>query len=379
MSTAISHPSKGKELRTLVTEDGTLKLAIEEFPIPEPKAHEVIVKIEATAINPSDVGVVIGFPALGSIDVFGTNATPKNPVKIPASFLPAYKGRFGMNLPAGNEGAGRVIAAGADAQHLMGKVVALFGMSSYAEYRCVPAQACMPMNEGTTPRQAAAACVNPLTVLAMIETMKMENHTAMINTAAASNLGQMLVKACADDGIPLVNIVRKEAQVDLLKSIGAKYVCNSSAPTFSQDLLNAIVETGATLGFDAIGGGEMVNHILDAMEKAEQKKATAFSRYGSTTHKQVYIYGGLTHKPTVLKRSYGMFWGVGGWLVTPIIQRVGPEKFTEMKKRVADEITTTFKSEFYKEISLEEAIMPDTICAYAKQQSGRKYLINPTK
>ena len=377
MSTAISYPSSGKELRTLVTEDGILKLSIEDFPITEPKAHEVIVKIEATAINPSDVGVVIGFPALGNVDVFGTNAAPKIP-KIPAPFLPAYKGRFGMNLPAGNEGAGRVIAAGVDAQHLMGKVVALFGMSSYAQYRCVPAAACMPMNEGTTPRQAAAACVNPLTVLAMIETMKMENHTAMINTAAASNLGQMLVKACADDGIPLVNIVRKQEQVDLLKSIGAKYVCNSSAPTFSEDLLEAIVETGATLGFDAIGGGEMVDHILAAMEKAEQKKATAFSRYGSTTHKQVYIYGGLTHKPTVLKRSYGMFWGVGGWLVTPIIQRVGPEKFTEMKKRVADEITTTFKSEFYKEISLEEAIMPDTICAYAKQQSGRKYLINPT-
>ncbi len=377
MSTAISYPSSGKELRTLVTEDGILKLSIEDFPIPEPKAHEVIVKIEATAINPSDVGVVIGFPALGNVDVFGTNAAPKIP-KIPAPFLPAYKGRFAMNLPAGNEGAGRVIAAGVDAQHLMGKVVALFGMSSYAQYRCVPAAACMPMNEGTTPRQAAAACVNPLTVLAMIETMKMENHTAMINTAAASNLGQMLVKACADDGIPLVNIVRKQEQVDLLKSIGAKYVCNSSAPTFSEDLLDAIVETGATLGFDAIGGGEMVDHILAAMEKAEQKKATAFSRYGSTTHKQVYIYGGLTHKPTVLKRSYGMFWGVGGWLVTPIIQRVGPEKFTEMKKRVADEITTTFKSEFYKEISLEEAIMPDTICAYAKQQSGRKYLINPT-
>ena len=379
MSTSISHPSKGKELRTLVKEDGTLHLSIEKFDIPTPKAHEVIVKVEATAINPSDVAVVIGFPALGNADIFGTNAAPKTPVKIPAPFLPAYKGRFGMNLPAGNEGAGRVIAAGADAQHLMGKMVALFGMSSYAEYRCVPAAACMPMNDGTTARQAAAACVNPLTVLAMIETMKMENHTAMINTAAASNLGQMLVKACADDGIPLINIVRKEAQVDLLKSIGAKYICNSSSPTFSDDLVAAIVETGATLGFDAIGGGEMVNHILDAMEKAEQKKATSFSRYGSTTHKQVYIYGGLSHQPTTLKRSYGMYWGVGGWLVTPIIQRVGPEKFAQMKKRVADEITTTFKSEFYKEISLEEAIMPDTICAYAKQESGRKYLINPTK
>lgn len=377
MSTTI--PAKAKELRSLVKSDGTLTLSIENLEVPTPKAHEVIVKIEATAINPSDVAVIIGFSSLGLPSVFGTNDAPKNPVQIPAAYLPAYRGRFGMSLPAGNEGAGTVIAAGADAQHLLGKVVALFGGNTFAQYRCVPAMSCMPMNEGTTPREAAAACVNPLTVLGMVETMKMENHTAMINTAAASNLGQMLVKVCQDDNIPLVNIVRKEAQVDLLKSIGAKYICNSSSPTFMKDLIAAVSETGATLGFDAIGGGDMVDKLLSAMEISEQKKATTYSRYGSVTHKQVYIYGGLSQTPTTLKRSYGMYWSVGGWLITPIIQKVGQEKFAQMRKRVADEIKTTFKSEFYKEISLDDAILPDTVCAYSKQESGKKYLVNPFK
>lgn len=377
MSTSI--PTKAKELRSLTKSDGTLNLSIEDFEVPTPKANEVIVKVEATAINPSDVGVIIGFSSLGNPSVFGTNESPISPAQLPVGIIPAYQRRFGMSLPAGNEGGGTVVAAGADAQHLLGKVVALFGCNAFAQYRCVPASSCMPMNEGTTPKEAAAACVNPLTVLGMVETMRMENHTAMINTAAASNLGQMLIKVCQDDNIPLVNIVRKEAQVELLKSLGASHVCNSSSSTFMKDLIAAVAETGATLGFDAIGGGDMVDKLLTAMEVAEQKKLTTYSPYGSTTHKQVYIYGGLAQVPTTLKRSYGMYWSVGGWLITPIIQRVGHTKFAQMRKRVADEIKTTFKSSFYKEISLEEMILPDTVCAYAKQESGKKYLVNPFK
>ena len=370
-------PTQAKELRSLVKSDGTLNLSIEQFPVPVPKAHEVVVRIEATSINPSDMGVVLGFSGLGQEAIVGTTAAPKTPIRIPEPYFPFYKGRLDKSLPAGNEGAGLVVAAGADAQHLLGKVVALFGANAFAQYRCLPAASCMPMNEGTTPRQAAAACVNPLTVLGMVETMRMENHTALINTAAASNLGQMLIKVCKDDGIPLINIVRKEKQVDFLKSIGATHVCNSSSDSFSEDLVNAIVETGATLAFDAIGGGKMVSQILAAMEQAEQRKMKTYSLYGSTTHKQVYIYGGLSPEPTVLRRSYGMFWSVGGWLITPIIQRVGPEKFAQMRQRVADEITTTFKSHFHEVISLEQAIEPDMICAYAKSASGEKYLIDP--
>lgn len=370
-------PAKAKELRSSYKLDGHLHLTIEEFPVPEPKAHEVVVRIEATAINPSDVGVVLGLATVGSSENVGTNANPKIPIKVPESLATVYKKRQGLSLPAGNEGAGVVVAAGADAQHLMGKMVALFGANTYAQYRCVPAAAVLPMNEGTTAKEAAASCVNPLTVLAMVETMRMEGHTAMINTAAASNLGQMLVKVCKADDVPLINIVRKREQVELLQSIGAKYVVNSSEPGFFTSLVAAIKETGATLGFDAIGGGKMVNTILSAMEVAEQAKMEAFSIYGSTTLKQVYIYGGLSPEPTKLARSYGMYWSVGGWLVTPIIQKVGGKKFAEMKQRVADEIKTTFKSDFYKEVSLEEAILPETISEYAKQESGKKFLIRP--
>lgn len=370
-------PKTGKELRSLVTEDGALNLSIGDFMIPKPKAHEVVVKIGAASINPSDVAVVLGFPALGVPQIFGTNAEPKEP-QIPAAYLAAYGGRFGMKLPGGNEGGGVVVAAGSDSEHLMGKTVALFGCNSFAEYRCVPTAACMVMNDGTTAKQAAASCVNPLTVLGMIATMEMEGHTAMINTAAASKLGQMLVKACKDDGIPLVSIVRKPEQVELLKSIGATHVCNSSLPTFEDDLVAAISETGATLAFDAIGGGDMPNQLLTAMEKALLAKATGYSRYGNTTKKQVYIYGGLSMEPTTLRRSYGMFWNVGGWLVTPILQQVGPEKLAQMKQRVADEIGTTFKTEFYKEISLAQLIEPDFITAYAKAESGKKYVVDLT-
>ncbi len=372
-----SIPSKAKELRSLVSEKGVLTLSVQEFPIPEPKDHEIVVRIEASPINPSDVGMVIGFPSLGNADIFGTTSQPTTPIQIPDKLLPAYSGRFNKSMSAGNEGAGVVVAAGKEAQHMIGRVVALFGMSSYAQYRVVPANAVVLMNEGTTPLAAAASCVNPFTVLCMIETLKMEGHTAMINTAAASNLGQMLIKACKDDGIPLVNVVRREEQVALLKSIGAEYVVNSSSSDFKKELVAAIAETGATLGFECIGGGAMANYLLEAMERALLQKATTFSRYGSTTHKQVYIYGGLSQQPTTLNRSYGMAWGVGGWLVTPIIQKVGGAGFQKMKQRIADEIHTTFKSTFYKELSLEEAMLPDNICAYAKAASGEKYYINP--
>ena len=284
-----AYPAKAKELRSLVTKEGELILSIQEFPVPTPKDHEIVVRIEATTINPSDVAMLLGLPSLGNEHIVGTNAHPKKPIRIPEPLVKYYSGRLDTPMPAGNEGAGIVVAAGKDAQHLIGRVVAMFGMSSYAEYRVVPAGAVMVMNEGTTPVQAAASCVNPFTVLGMIETMKMEGHTAMINTAAASNLGQMLVKACKDDGIPLVNVVRRAAQVDLLKSIGAEYVCNSSVPEFKENLVDAIAATGATLAFECIGGGDMTNTLLEAMEKALLRKATNYSRYGSTTHKQVYI------------------------------------------------------------------------------------------
>ena len=258
--------------------------------------------------------------------------------------------RFDQNLPVGNEGAGIVEAAGKGAEHLIGKVVGVAGGAMYSEYRCLPAMSCLEMNEGTSPEQAASCFVNPLTALGMVETMRLEDHTGLVHTAAASNLGQMLVKICSQEDIPLVNIVRKEEHVELLKSLGAKYVCNSSQDTFMEDLVNALVETGSTLGFDATGGGKLASQILTAMEIAANKTATEYSRYGSDQYKQVYIYGGLDRNPTTLTRSFGFSWGLGGWLLTPFIGRIGQERFGELRQRVANEIDTTFESSYSKVI-----------------------------
>ena len=365
-----------QELRSKLDEKGLLELTVHTSDIPKPVKGEVVVQIEAAPINPSDVAVLFGMSNMITPALIGTTADPK-PLVYPPAILSHFKRRIGKSLPSGNEGSGTVIDAGEGAEHLKGKVVALFGANCFAKYRCVPAQACIVMNEGTTALDAAASCVNPYTVLAMVETMKLEGHTAIINTAAASNLGQMLVKVCKSDGVPLINIVRRQEQVDLLKSIGADYVVNSSEESFKKDLIQAISETGATLAFECIGGGSMTNDILDAMEKSILSSEETYSVYGSTTKKQVYIYGGLSQQPTVLNRSYGMYWNVGGWLVTPIIQRVGHEGFAKMRKRVADEIKTTFKSEFHKTISLSQACEPDNIAAYVKAGSGLKYLVNP--
>ena len=247
----------------------------------------------------------------------------------------------------------------------------------YSEYRCLPAASCLEMNEGTSAEQAASCFVNPLTALGMVETMRLENHKGLVHTAAASNLGQMLIKICNAEDIPLVNIVRKDEHVNLLKSLGAKHVCNSSLDSFMDDLVVALVETGATLGFDATGGGKLASQILTAMEVAANKTATEYSRYGSDQFKQVYIYGGLDRSPTTLTRSFGFSWGLGGWLLTPFIGKVGQERFGELRKRVADEIDTTFKSNYTKTISLEEALNRENILAYTKQATGEKYLIQP--
>jgi NADPH2:quinone reductase len=240
----------------------------------------------------------------------------------------------------------------------------------------------MVMEDGTSPSEAASSFVNPLTALAFVETMKMENHTALVHTAAASNLGQMLVKICKDDSVPLVNIVRKTEQVELLKSLGAEHVCNTSDPDFMEDLVKALIATGATLGFDATGGGnngELPGQILSAMEIAANKTAKEYSRYGSDTYKQVYIYGGLDRQPTLLKRAFGMSWGLGGWLLTPMIGKIGMEKFQQMRQRVASEIKTTFASKYVQEISFEEMLQPEIVKLYAKQATGEKYLVNPHK
>ena len=372
-----------KEIRSKATSDGNIELSIAKVEKPVPGDDEVLIEVQASPINPSDLGLLLSFAAdVQNINVTGSGDDTVATMPVHPALMSSLKPRLDESMPVGNEGAGIIIDAGINAKDLIGKTVGLAGGAMYSQYRCVPAASCLVMDEGTTPKQAASSFVNPLTALAFVETMKMENHTALVHTAAASNLGQMLVKICKDDGIQLVNIVRKQEQVDLLKSIGAEYVCNTSDESFMDDLVTALVETGATLGFDATGGGnngELPGQILAAMEIAANKNATEYSRYGSDTYKQVYIYGGLDQSPTILKRAFGLSWGLGGWLLTPMIGKIGMEKFQEMRMRVAREINSTFASSYAKEISFEEMLQPETIREYAKQATGKKYLVNPHK
>jgi len=371
-------PKTGLQLRSLLKGSGELELSLADVPTPQPAADEVLVRVEASPINPSDLGLLLGPADLSTLKAGGGKVT----AKVPERFLPAQAARLDQPLPVGNEGAGVVIAAGADpaAQALMGRTVAVLGGAMYAQHRIAKAADVLPMHPGVTAREGASCFVNPLTALGMVGAMRREGHTALVHTAAASNLGQMLVKICLADGVPLVNIVRSDAQAKILRDIGATHVVDSSTPDFQQALTEALAETGATIAFDAIGGGRLASQILGGMEASLVRKATGgFSRYGSTTHKQVYIYGGLDTGPTELVRSYGMAWGLGGWLLTYFIQQIGPAEAQKLRQRVADEIKTTFASHYTAEISLSEALRPEVIAAYNKKSTGEKYLINPAK
>ena len=372
-----------KEIRSNVTSEGNIEISIASVEKPIPAENEVLIKVEASPINPSDLGLLISFAAdLDSLNVTGSGDETVAKMKVHPGLMKAMAPRLDQSMKVGNEGGGVIEDAGMGAENLIGKTVGVAGGAMYSQYRCVPASSCLVMDDSTTSAEAASSFVNPLTVLGFIETMKMENHTAILHTAAASNLGQMLVKVCKDDSVPLVNIVRKSEQVDLLKNLGAEHVCNTSEPDFMDSLVNALVATGATLGFDATGGGnegKLAGQILSAMEIAANKTAKEYSRYGSDTFKQVYIYGGLDQSPTILNRSFGMQWALGGWLLTPMIGKIGMERFQQMRERVAKEIKTTFASHYTQEISFEEMLQPETIKAYAKQATGEKYLVTPHK
>lgn len=372
-----------KEIRSTVTSDGNVELSIVKVDTPTPTNDEVLIKILASPINPSDLALLTTFGGdLSNINISGSGDDTVASMKVHPAVMRSMKSRIDKSMPAGNEGAGVVVDAGVNAKDLIGKTVGLAGGSMYAQYKCAPAINCLVMEDGTSPTEAASSFVNPLTALSFVETMKMENHSAIVHTAAASNLGQMLIKICQSDGIPLVNIVRKEEQVKLLKNIGAEYVCNTSDPDFMENLINALVETGATLGFDATGGGndgELPGQILTAMEVAANKNSEKYSRYGSDAYKQVYIYGGLDRSPTILTRSYGMSWGLGGWLLTPMLGKIGMEKVQEMRTRIAKEIKTTFASKYAKEISFNEMLQPEVMNSYSKQSTGNKFLVNPHK
>jgi NADPH2:quinone reductase len=367
------------QLRSTVKAEGVLELSLARTPVPAPGPDEVVIKIEAAPLNPSDLALLFGGADMTSAKSTGSGDDAKVSASVPPEVMRMMAVRVGQSLPVGNEGAGVVVETGssAAAQGLLGKTVAVIGGAMYSQYRCVHAAQCLILPAGTSAVEGASCFVNPLTALGMVETMRREGHTALVHTAAASNLGQMLQKVCIKDGIGLVNVVRKPEQAALLRELGAKHVCDSSAPTFMNDLVEAMAATGATIAFDAIGGGKQGGQILTAIEIAANRNAKEYSRYGSTTHKQLYIYGGLDRGPTTFNRAFGFAWGIGGWLLTPFLQKIGAEAAQRLRERVANEIKTTFASHYAKHITLTEALQLDMIAVYGKQATGAKYLITP--
>jgi NADPH2:quinone reductase len=375
-------PQRGLQMRSLVKPDGELELALHSVEVAPPQPTEVVVRVEAAPINPSDIGLLFGAADVDhTLATAGSGAQAKATARVPERLMRAMAGRAGQALPCGNEGAGTVVAAGSSpaAQALLGTTVAMLGGAMYAQYRTISEDQCLVLPPGTKPAEGASCFVNPLTALGMVETMRREHHKALVHTAAASNLGQMLNRICIADGVPLVNIVRKPEQAALLREAGAKYVCDSSAPSFLSDLTQALVATGATIAFDATGGGKLAGQILGCMEAALLSQAKEYSRYGTSTHKQVYLYGGLDTSPTEFNRNFGMAWGIGGWLLMPFLQRIGPHAAQALKQRVASELKTTFASHYSREISLSEALRRDVILGYWKRATGEKYLINPSR
>jgi len=371
-----SLPATGLQLRSLITADGRLELSLVDAPVVAPGPDEIVVRIEATPINPSDLGLLVGAADMATARVEGAVTV----ADVPAQGLRAMAGRLGEAMPVGNEGAGVVVAAGegAAAQALIGKTVAILGGEMYAQYRTLRADAALILPDDATAADGASCFVNPLTALCMVETMRAEGHKALVHTAAASNLGQMLNRLCLKDGVALVNIVRSEAQANILRELGAVHVVDSTSPDFMSDMTEALVTTGATLAFDAIGGGKLAGQILTAMEAAANRTATTYSRYGSSVHKQVYIYGMLDTRPTELTRAFGLSWGVGGWLLTPRLAGLPAERRGALRQRVAAELKTTFASAYAGELSLKDVLKPEVIAVYNRRATGEKYLINPS-
>jgi NADPH2:quinone reductase len=366
-------PTRGRSLRSTITSSGELRLELAERDVPELGDREVVVAVEASPINPSDLGVLLGAVAPGTLRSDGPDLVGP----VPEATLPLYRDRLDKPLPVGNEGAGTVVAAGSEAASLIGRRVALFGGSMWTDYRVADAAAVVELPEDVSTAEGAALFVNPLTALSMVETMRAEGHSALVHTAAASNLGQMLVRICAADGVGLVNVVRRAEQAQVLRDLGAVHVVDSSQQDFADRLTDSIRETGATLAFDAIGGGSLAGDILTAMERAQPPLAS-YTPYGTTVHKQVYIYGSLDFSPTVLDRKFGLTWGVGGYLLTNALARLGGEAIGRMRARVLAEAKTTFASDYAQTIGLADVLQPEVLGVCARRSTGTKYLIDPS-
>lgn len=370
-----------KQLFTTLTEDGRLILSIEPDEVEAPADDELIVRMRAVPINPSDLGLLLAPADMSTVRSETVDGHPALVADVKPEMVRAFSGRTGQKLPAGNEGAGEVVAAGSSdaAQSLMGRTVSFVDGRLYRTHARTKAAGVMPLPDGAPAHEGASLFVNPMTALGFLNTMRNEGHSALVHTAAASNLGRMLAKLCLEEGVPLVAIVRSDEQKEILTGIGLTHVVDSSKESFTGDLIDALAETGATLGFDAIGGGRMADRILTAMERAQAERGAEFSVYGSAVHKQVYIYGRLDTGDTVLTAGYGMYWGVGGWLLTPHLEAVGAERVMEMRRFTVEERNGIFASHYTRTIGLHDMIDPDTARAYQRKATGEKYLVDPSR
>jgi len=372
--------SNARQLFTTVTEDDKLVLSVEPLEVPDPAPDEVVVAVQAAPINPSDLGLLLSPADLSTARAGEVDGHPALIADIRPAIKPLVAERLGKKLNAGNEGAGLVVAAGSSdaAQALLGQTVTMVGGSMYSTHRVVNARMVLPLPEGAKASEGASLFVNPMTVQSFLTTMRDEGHTAIIHTAAASNLGQMLAKLCKKEDVPLVAIVRRDSQRELLAELGVPYIVDSSKETFFNDLVQAIAAAEATLCFDAIGGGKMADTVLKAMEMALRSRGMEGGVYGTPVHKQVYIYGRLDFSPTILTSAYGMYWGVGGWLVTPRLQKQGMKRTIEMRQYAIEERNGIFASDYARTISLEEMLDPDTARSIDKKGTGGKVLVDPS-
>ncbi len=377
----MDHGDANLELRSLLKTSGELELSLDEWPVPQPGADEVVVALEAVPINPTDMIGMLVFADPDGARTVDRNGRRVTTLRVPQAAMGAVWARLDRPLGMGSEGAGTVMAAGSApaAQALLGRRVGIAGVPTFARFRAIRATNCLPLPDGASAADGAGWFVNPMTALGMVDTMRAEGHTALVHTAAASNLGRMLARVCRTDGIGLVNIVRSDEQVVLLREAGAEHTCNSAAPDFGSELLAALRTTGATLAFDAIGGDSLAGRILAAMERVASERLPEHSRYGSGVHKQVYIYGGLDTGPTVIERSFGLTWGIGGWLVTSFLQRAGAERMDQLRTRIAAELTTTFVSHYTATIPLADMIDPEVLRTYTRRSTGGKYLLDPSR
>lgn len=376
----MTHPARTTVgVRSEVREDRSLRLSLETTTISAPGEEDVLVEIKAAPLHPADIGLLLGPADLSTAMMSGSGRERSITAAISQDKMAGLRARIGKSLPVGNEGAGVVVQAGARFQHLIGKPVAVMGGGMVTRYRLVNAENFLPIPDGVPIESGAAVLINPLTALAMVETMREQGHTALVHTAAASSLGQMLNRICREDGIQLVNVVRRPEHVAMLKAQGATHVCDSSSLTFEEDLNAQVAASGATLAFDAVGGGRLASQILSAMELHALTRVTEYNRYGSKAHKQLYFYGGLDTRPSELSRGYGMSWSVGGWLIFDELQRMGPDRLEALRSRITNEMLTTFACDFAGELSMAELLDPENLKTIAARSTGDKYLINPSR